>query len=86
MVARQPVGPDPADEDEEDLRDEPGGDDEAEVGRRAGQVEDGEGERDRRERAPEERGHSPQEEQAKLPLAERAERGAEHRRNLTGRT
>ena len=33
----------------------------------------------------EERGYPPQEEQAKLPLTERAERGAEHRRNLTTR-
>ncbi len=53
MVTRQPVGPDAANEEEEDLRDETGGNDEAEVRRRPGQVKNRERERDRRERGPE---------------------------------
>ena len=79
VVPRQPVGPDSADEDEEDLRDEARSDDEADVRRRPGQVEDGECDRDGRERAPEERDRPPEEEQPELPLAERRQRGAEHR-------
>ena len=83
VVPRQSVRPDAADEDEEDLREEAGGQDEAEVRRRAGQVEDGERDRDRRERAPEERDRPADEEQAELPLGERAECLAEHGPNLT---
>jgi hypothetical protein len=53
VVTRQPVGPDTANEEEEDLRDETGGNDEAEVRRRSGQVKNRERERDRRERGTE---------------------------------
>ena len=74
-MAREPVGPDPADEQEDHLRDRARREDEAEVGLRAGQVEDGERERDVRERVADERGRSAEEEEPELALAQRA--GAE---------
>ena len=49
------------------------GEDEAEVGLRSGQVENGEGERDRRDRVAEDRDRAPGEEEAELALGERAE-------------
>ena len=85
VMPRQAVGPDPADEDEEDLRHDARGDDDPEVGRRPRQVEDCERERDRRERASEERDRPTPEEQSKLPLPERSECFPEHRRNLVVR-
>ena len=70
-VPRQPVGPDPADEQEHDQRDLARGEDQAEVGLRARQVEDGERERDRRDRAADEGDRPAGEEEAELALAER---------------
>jgi hypothetical protein len=55
-------GPDPADEQEEHLRDRSRGENEAEVGLRAGQVKDGERERDVRERVADERDRAAEEE------------------------
>jgi len=73
-VARRAVGPDAADEDEEDLGDPDRGEHDAQVRRRAVQVvEDCECERDRSERAAEERYGAAEEEEAELALAERAE-------------
>src|SRR3712207_7635498 len=54
-VARQPVGPDPADEEEDHLWQRRGREDAAEVRSRPRQVDDRERERDRREGAPEDR-------------------------------
>ena len=65
-AARQPVGEDAADEEERDERNGLRGEDVAEVGRRAGQVEHGERERDRRERVAEQRDELAREEQAEL--------------------
>ncbi len=73
-VAGQAVGPDAADQDEEDLGDPDGGEDHAEVRGRAVQVvEDCECKRDRGERAAEERCSAAEEEEAERALAERAE-------------
>ena len=55
-LAREPVRHDPPDEQEDHLRDHSRREHDPERGRRAGQVEDGERERDRSDRAPEERG------------------------------
>ena len=76
-VTWEPVGPDPADEQEQDLRDRARREDEAEVGLRAGQVENGERERDVRERAADDRRRPPEEQEPEAPLAERAEGLAE---------
>ena len=73
LVARQPVGQDPADEQEHDLGRRAGGEDEAEVGRRAGQPENGEREGDRSHRVPEERDGAARVEQTVLALGERPE-------------
>src|SRR5438034_2505033 len=70
-MTRQAVGPDPADEQEEHLRDRSRGENETEVGFRAGQVENGERERDVRERVADERGRPAEEEESELALAER---------------
>ena len=68
------VGPDAADEDEEDLRQPDPGEHDAERGGRAVQVvEHRERERDRRECAAEQRRGAAEEEQPELLLAERAE-------------
>ncbi len=73
-VARQAVGPDAADEDEEDLRDPDRGEHDPQVGGRAVQVvEDGERERDGCERAAEQRCGAADEEEAERALAESAE-------------
>jgi hypothetical protein len=58
-VARQAVGPNSSDEQEQHLWNRPGRENEAEVGLRAGQVEDGERERDVRERVANERDRPP---------------------------
>jgi hypothetical protein len=71
-MARQAVGPDPAHEQEEHLWDRPGRENEAEIGFRAGQVEDGERKRDVRERVADERGRSAEEEESELALTEGA--------------
>ena len=71
-VPRQAVGPDAADEDEDDLRDRPRGEHEAEVALRAGHVQHRERERDRRHRVAEERHRPACEEQPELAVAERA--------------
>ena len=72
VVPRQPVGPDPADEQEDDLRDHRARRGRARGrGRRAGQVEHGERERDRRDRAAEERDGAAEEEEAEVALAQR---------------
>ena len=71
-VARQAVGPDAADEQKQHLWDRPGRQNEAEVGLRAGQVENGEGERDVGERVADERGRPAEEEEAELALTQRA--------------
>ena len=71
-VARQPVGPDAADQDEDDLREPGRRQDEAEVGRRAVEVvEDGERERDRCDRAAEVATRPTGEEKPELALAKR---------------
>jgi hypothetical protein len=59
--AREPVGPDAADEEEQHLRQRARREDEAEVRLRAGQVEDGERERDGCERVADERGRPAEE-------------------------
>jgi hypothetical protein len=69
-VAREAVGPDSTDEQEQHLRNRPRRKDEAEIGFRAGQVEDGEGERDVGERVADERGRPAEEEESELALAE----------------
>src|SRR5439155_11964901 len=71
-VPREAIGPDAAGEDEDDLRDPRRGQDEPEIGRGA-DAEHGEGECDRRHRAPCERDQLPAEEQPELTSAERAE-------------
>ena len=71
-MARQAVGPDAADEQEQHLRDRPRSENEAEVGLRAGQVENGERECDVRERIADEGGRAAEEEESELALAERA--------------
>ena len=71
-VARKPVGPDSAGQQEDHRRERAGREDEAEVGLRAGQVEDGERERDVRERVADERSRSAEEEEAEVAPAERA--------------
>ncbi len=78
VVPREPVGPDPAYEDEDDLRNEAGRDDDPEVGRRPGEVEHRERERDRGERGAEERDRPADEEQDEVALRERG-RGAASR-------
>ncbi len=71
-MARQPVGEHPADQDEEDLRQPGRHQNEAEVGRRAVEVvDDGECERDRRDRAAEVRREPAGEEEPELALAKR---------------
>src|SRR5437588_2054797 len=72
VVAGQPVAPDSSGQEEDDKRHRAGGEDVAEIGLRAGQVEDGESERDVRERVADERRRPPEEEQPELPLAERS--------------
>jgi len=73
-VPREAVGDHAAEEEEEDLRHESGRDDEPEVGRGAGDVEDGERERDRCDRASCLGCEAAGEEKAELALAERRER------------
>ena len=70
-VAGQAVGPDAADEQEDDQRDLACGEDQAEVGLRARQLEDGERQRDRRDRAADQRDRAAGEEEAELALSER---------------
>ena len=70
VVAGQPIAPDPAREEEEHLRHRAGGEDVAQVGLRAGELEDREGERDVREGVADERRRPPEEEEPELPLAE----------------
>jgi hypothetical protein len=72
-VPGKPVGPDSADEHEDDLGETPAGDDEADVGRRSGQFENGERERHDRKGRARVRRDSPQEHQSKLALGERGE-------------
>jgi hypothetical protein len=72
LVPRQPVGPDAADQQEDELRNGTGGEHEAEVGLRPRQVDHREGERDRRHRVPEEGDRPACEEQAELAFGERA--------------
>ena len=72
-VPREPVGPDSSDEQEDHLRQRARRQDEAEVGLRAGQVEDGERERDGRERVADERRRPAEEQEPEAALAERAE-------------
>jgi hypothetical protein len=71
LVAREPVGPDPADEQEGDERRRSRREHEPEVALRAGQVDDREREGDRGHRVAEEGYGSAREEQAKLALGER---------------
>ena len=81
-VPRQPVSDYAPDEDEHDRGEHAGGEDEPEI-RGGPDLKHRESDRDRGERAPEERHEPPQEEQAELPLGERAECCAEpHRRSL----
>jgi hypothetical protein len=75
-VPREPVRPDASHEQEEHLRQGARREDEAEVGLRAGQVEDGERQRDGRERVADERRRPAEEQQPKASLAERLEFGA----------
>jgi hypothetical protein len=75
-VPRQAVCPDPAHEQEDDLRHRSGGRREANVADRAGQVEDGEGQRDDRERRPSVRDHPTEEHEPELALRERSQRAA----------
>jgi len=70
-VAREAVGPDPADQHEDHERDGLRGEDIPEVRLRSGQVEDGERERDDRERVAGDRDRPAEEEKPELPLAER---------------
>jgi hypothetical protein len=74
-VPRQPVGPDAANEQEEELRKRPRREHETEIRLRTGDVENGECERDRRHRATEDRRCAAGEEQPELAVAERCERG-----------
>ena len=67
-MSRQPVGEDAAEEDEQQLRHPGRREHEAEIGRPVRQVEHREGERDRRDRAPEQRDELAREEQAELAL------------------
>jgi hypothetical protein len=69
-MARQPVGPDAADEQEHHLRHRARGEDEAEVGLRARQLEDSEGERDVRECIADERRRPAEEEEPEAALSE----------------
>ena len=62
----------PPTEDEDDLRDRPGGQHEPEVALRAGHVQHGERERDVRHRVAEERHRPAREQQPELAVAERA--------------
>jgi hypothetical protein len=71
LVPRQPVRPDPADEQKEDERHLLRGENQAEVGLRPGQVEDGERQRNGRDRAARERDRATGEEEAELALAQR---------------
>jgi hypothetical protein len=73
-VTREPVGEDAAEEHEQELRHPGRCQDETEVGLRAGQVEDGERERDRRDRRPQQGDELAGEEKPKLALGERPER------------
>ncbi len=71
-VARQPVGPDTAEEEEDDDGDLADREHDAEIGGRTGQVEHGEGERHRRHRASG-RGHrAAREEEEELAFAKRS--------------
>jgi hypothetical protein len=72
-VPREPVRPDASHEQEEHLRQGARREDEAEVGLRAGQVEDGERKRDVREGAADERRGPPEEVEPEVALAQRAE-------------
>jgi hypothetical protein len=65
----QAIGPDPANEKEDDLWQRPRGEHEAEVGLRSREIEDGERERDRRDAVAEEGDKPSEEQQPKLPLA-----------------
>jgi hypothetical protein len=75
VVARQAVGPDPADQEEDDLGCRACREDVSQVGLRAGQMEDCECERDRSHRIAEEGHGPPEEEQAELALDEWPEAG-----------
>ena len=75
-MPREPVGPDSSDEQEDHLRQGARRQDEAEVGLRAGQVEDCERERHGCERVADERRRPAEEQEPEAPLAERAELGA----------
>jgi len=72
-LARETIRPDAADEHETDEREDVRREDDPEVGCRARQLEDGEGERDGNERVAEDRGRLPEEEEAEAPLGERPE-------------
>jgi hypothetical protein len=72
-VPRQPVGPDAARDVEEDHRHEPGEQDEAEVAGRAGQVQDGERQRDADQSVSHHRDRVRRVERAKALAAERPE-------------
>jgi hypothetical protein len=74
-VPRQSIGPDAADEQEEELRERARRQHEAEVRLRTCDVEDGERERDRGHRAAEDRRRAAGEEKPELAVAERRECG-----------
>jgi hypothetical protein len=73
QVAGKPVGEDAAEEDQDELRDPVGGQHEAEVALRAGEVEHPEREGDRCDGGPQHRHELAAEEQPKRPVGERAE-------------
>jgi hypothetical protein len=69
-VARDPVGPDAADQHEPDERDRVGGEDDAEVGRIAGQVDDEQRQRDGHDPVAEHAREAGQPEQPEVAVAE----------------
>ena len=77
-AAREAIGDDSADEQGRDLRQRPGGEGEANPGRRARQAEDRERDRDGREVRAEERGRACREELAEARLTKRLRHGYGH--------
>jgi hypothetical protein len=72
-VAREPVGPDAAREQEDEMREHVGGQHDAEVGRRVRELDDRERECDRCEGVAEQRDRPAHEEQAEVAFDERPE-------------
>ena len=70
LLARQPVGPHAADEEEDGQRDQVGGFDDADVGGRAADLEHGEGQRDHGEHDAHDGGGLPEEQLAELGLTQ----------------